>query len=308
MTVETVYKGFADRYIGRVQYDQPLAPYSTYRTGGPADIFVNISTADELSSALKLAAELGIPYFVIGGGSNLLISDDGFRGLIIRNSIMGLRVQADDIICGAGEDLDRLVDFATEHSLTGLEFGAGIWGTVGGAVYGNAGAFGSQISSVLSDAELVDRSGDRRTADNTYFKFQYRHSYLKVTHEIVATARFTLQSGKQIDIARRVDEIRQLRCQKHPTIPNSAGCFFKNIEDPSQPNGKLPAGKLLDEVGAKEISIGGAKVFEKHANIIINTGHATSKDIRMLADTLKRKVLEKFNIELQEEVMSIGAF
>ncbi|MCP4570161.1 MAG: UDP-N-acetylmuramate dehydrogenase [FCB group bacterium] len=300
------YKGFIDKFGGAVKQSEKLSAYTTFRTGGTADLFVDITEVDRLAQVIGAAAEFEIPWFVIGGGSNLLISDDGYSGLIIRNRIQRLGVQDNEIVCGAGEPLDRVVDFATELSLTGFEFAAGIWGYIGGAIYGNAGAFGSDVGSLLHQAELIDSEGQLRTEGHDYFEFGYRHSNLKQTGEIVGTAVFQLEPGDQEEIARRTLEIRQLRESKHPLEANSAGCIFKNIEDPQQPMGKLPAGKLLEESGVKELHVGGAAVFENHANIIINTGGATSKDIRRLADIMKEKVKKKFDIELQEEIISIG--
>ncbi len=302
------YSYFVDRFDGEVNRSQPLSAYTTFGTGGDADLFIDVIDAESLALALKLAHELDIPRYVIGGGSNLLIGDRGFRGLIIRNSITGREVKGNAITLGGGESLDSVVDLATECSLTGLEFAAGIWGTVGGAVYGNAGAFGSQVGSILEWADLIDNKGNMRTEKRDYFQFAYRHSILKTTGEIVARVCFGLAAGDRREIERRTDEIRQLRCRKHPVNPCSAGCFFKNIEDASQPNGKLPAGKLLEEIGAKDIRVGGAAVFPEHANIIVNTGTASSKDIRELADRLKEKVKERFQIELQEEVICLGEF
>lgn len=302
------YSEFVDRFGGEVRRSQPLSAFTTFGTGGDADLFIDVTDAESLALALKLAHELSIPRYVIGGGSNLLIGDRGFRGLIIRNSITGKEVQGNEITMGGGESLDGVVDFATERSLTGLEFAAGIWGTVGGAVYGNAGAFGSQVGSILKWADLIDTKGNMRTEKRDYFRFAYRHSILKTTGEIVAKVSFGLTSGDRREIKRRTDEIRELRCRKHPVNPCSAGCFFKNIEDASQPNGKLPAGKLLEEIGAKNMRVGGAAVFPEHANIIVNTGRASSKDIRELADKLKEKVKERFQIELQEEVICLGEF
>lgn len=308
MALDVQHSRFIEEYGGPVRQRELLSAYTTFRTGGEADLFIDVTAVDELAAAIRLARKYKIPYFVIGGGSNLLVGDGGFRGLIIRNSLRRLEVKHRDIVAGAGENLDRVVDFATEGSLTGLEFAAGIWGTVGGAVFGNAGAFGSQVGAILAYAELIDAQGRARIEENDYFRFAYRHSILKQTHEIVTHACFRLEPGERVEIAQRTAEIRRLRCQKHPVTPCSAGCFFKNIDDAGQPHGKLAAGKLLEEVGAKELSIGGAAVFPGHANIIINTGLATSKDIRRLADILKEKVKDRFNIELKEEVISLGDF
>jgi len=302
------YSQFVESFSGAVKRGEPMALYTTYRTGGPADLFIDAVSAELLAEAIQLARKYDITCFVVGDGSNLLVSDSGYRGLIIRNRILGREVKGTELICGAGELLDRIVDYATDNSLTGIEFGAGIWGTIGGAIYGNAGAFGSQVSAILKSAELVDGQGDIRTVENAYFKFAYRHSHLKRTGEIVTRACFDLLPGDKVKIGQRTQEIRDLRGRKHPAEPCSAGCFFKNIEDPEQPHGKLPAGKLLEEAGAKNISVGKAAVFDYHANIIVNTGGAKSKDIRELADILKQKVKEKFNIELQEEVICLGEF
>jgi UDP-N-acetylmuramate dehydrogenase len=308
MASDDRYAQFVTHFDGVVKQGEPLNKYTTFRTGGPADLFVEAQDSTSLSRAIKLARELEIPHFLVGGGSNLLVSDKGFRGLIVRNLVRKLVVEGHDIIAGAGEDLDRVVNFATENGLTGFEFGAGIWGSIGGAVYGNAGAFGSQISAVLTEAELVDGEGNIRVESNEYFRFAYRHSYLKETKEIVTYARFGLAPGDKAAIRKRTEEIYAARNARHPDQPCSAGCFFKNIEDLRQPHGKLPAGKLLEEAGAKFLTVGGAAVFERHANIIVNKGNACSKDIRLLADLMKQKVKEKFNIELSEEVASIGDF
>jgi UDP-N-acetylmuramate dehydrogenase len=308
MDIQARYDRFIASYGGPVERHVLLSAFTTFRTGGEADLFVEVMTTEELTRVIALVHETAIPYFVLGDGSNLLVSDEGYRGVIIRNRITGLTVQGNTVTAGAGEPLDGLVDFATDHSLAGLEFAAGIWGTVGGAVYGNAGAFGSQIGSRLVRAEIVDGTGSVRVETHDYFQFAYRWSRLKETGEIVATAEFGLDPGENRVIAKRAEDIRRLRREKHPDRPCSAGCFFKNIEDPRQPGGKLPAGKLLEEAGAKSLHVGDAAVFEKHANIIINSGRATSKEIRQLADILKKRVKDRFGVELEEEVICLGHF
>lgn len=292
-----------------LEFDRPLAPFTSYKTGGPARYFLSVRSAEEIAAAVARARELHLRYFLIGGGSNLLISDEGYDGLIIKVDVRGLRIVDEvNIESGAGEDLMALVNFATANSLTGLEFAAGIWGSVGGAIYGNAGAFGGEIGGVTTSVTLVDNAGQVKEVPPEYCRFGYRDSYLKVTHEIVTRARFQLQKGDHAAISARIKEILSLRDTKHPNTGKSAGCFFKNIPDPTQPYGKLPAGKLLEESGAKKLQVGGARVFDRHANIIVNTGTATSHDIRELADRMKRLVFEKFHIELQEEVQQLGKF
>jgi UDP-N-acetylmuramate dehydrogenase len=291
-----------------IECEKPLAPLNTFGTGGPTRLFAEVSSADQMAIIIRTANELNLPFFILGGGSNILVSDKGFDGLIIKNSIMGMRQEGDKIISGTGEKLQDLINFAAENGLTGLEFASGIWGTVGGAVFGNAGAYGSEISAVLDSVQLVDKKGVIREEPAEYLKFSYRYSILKKTGEVATRACFALNKGKKEQIAAKVKEIILLRNDKLPIYEKSAGCFFKNIPDENYRYGKLPAGKLLEEVGAKEVKIGGAEVFQKHANIIINAGSAASRDIRRLAEALKKRVRDKFGIELTEEITYLGTF
>jgi UDP-N-acetylmuramate dehydrogenase len=291
-----------------LEFNRELSSLSSYRTGGNARYFLSAVEPSEIVRATKAARHLGVPFFVMGGGSNLLISDAGFDGLIIKVDVSGLKlIHEVTIECGAGEDLMALVDFATANGLTGLEFAAGIWGSVGGAIYGNAGAFGGEIGQKMTKATIVDREGNLRTVEPSYCRFAYRDSYLKVTHEVVVNAQFRMEKADPAVIRQKVRDILAQRETKHPS-ELTAGCFFKNIPDAREPYGKLPAGRLLEQAGAKDLQVGGAKVFERHANIIVNTGSATSKDIRRLADMMKQRVKDQFGIELQEEVQQLGTF
>ena len=292
-----------------LEFSRELAPLTSFKTGGRAKYFLSVESVDEAIRSIKAVKKLKLPYFVMASGSNLLVSDEGFDGLVIKMDIKGLRKLSDtEIESGAGEDLMSLVNFATASSLSGLEFAAGIWGTVGGAVYGNAGAFGGEIGSVATTITVVGDKGDPGDLTADQCGFSYRHSALKDTREIIVRARFRLVPGEPQKIQARVDEILAAREGKHPTQGRSAGCFFKNIPDPKEEHGKLPAGRLLEEAGAKELRVGDARVFEKHANIIVNSGHASSKDIRQLADMMKKRVFDRFGIELQEEVQQLGRF
>lgn len=292
----------------KLEFEKRLAQYTSFKTGGPASYFIAVNTAEELTNSIRQAKALNIPYFLVGGGSNLLIADSGYNGLIIKLAIMGLELRDPVTIhCGAGEDLMGLIRFAAANGLSGLEFASGIWGTVGGAIYGNAGAYGGEIKDVLTGITLVDREGGVKQVSPEYCRFGYRDSYLKVTREVVVDCTLRLTPGDKKEIEARIDEIIAIRRTKHPD-DLSAGSFFKNIPDATQPYGKLPAGKLLEEVGAKSFRVGGAKVYEKHANIIVNAGNATSQDIRDLADMMKVKVFERFGIALEEEVQQLGTF
>ncbi len=298
-----------DAFGPSLEFKKELGHFTTFKTGGPALYFLKVKSAEEASTAVRTAKNLNLPFFLIGGGSNLLISDYGIDGLVVKVDVRGLKIsEQTNILCGAGEDLMALINFAADIGLTGLEFAAGIWGTVGGAIFGNAGAYGGEIKDVTKEITLVDITGKIKKVERDYCKFTYRGSGLKLTKEIVIDTLFELKRGDQTKIRERIDEILAIRSTKHPIEGNSAGSFFKNIPDPTQPFGKLPAGKLLDEVGCKGLSVGGAKVYEKHANIIVNSGNATSSDIRRLADIMKQRVLDRFGILLEEEVIQLGQF
>lgn len=305
MTKQKMLELFGDS----LQFDTPLAEYSSFHTGGKAAYFLQAKTVDQTAQAVSIASQQNIPFIIIGGGSNLLISDDGYNGLILKIDITGLqRFGKTGIDCGAGEELMTLVNYAVDNGLRGVEFASGIWGSIGGAVYGNAGAYGGEIKDVLTEILLVDSTGKLKTVTPEYCKFGYRESALKDTKEIILSVKVELQEGNRQELREKVDDILATRASKHPVNQFCAGSFFKNIPDKKEKYGKLPAGRLLEEVGAKELSVGGAKVYEKHANIIINDGSATSKDIRELADILKQKVFDTFGITLEDEVVSIGKF
>lgn len=309
LTTKIPQSELVEQFGSEIQFNVDLSQFTSYRTGGNSALFLMATTSEMLSRAVKTATKLSIPYFLIGGGTNILISDSGYNGLIIKVDIRGLNSVSDnEIECGAGEELMSLVNFATDNSLTGIEFATGIVGTVGGAIYGNAGAYGGEIGSVITEFDIVDSSGNIKTVPAEYGGFSYRDSKLKSTGDIVVKARFKLQNGTPVEIQARVNEIMTTREAKLPYDDYSAGCYFKNIPDPKEKFGKLAAGKLLEQIGAKEMKVGGAEVSNKHANIIINKSNATSKDIKDLADRLKEKVKKEFDIVLEEEVIQIGEF
>ncbi|MCP4703231.1 MAG: UDP-N-acetylmuramate dehydrogenase [candidate division Zixibacteria bacterium] len=308
MTLKDIEQKLKAKFGDKLISNHPLNRLNTFGTGGPARLFFEANSIDEMVSMLVSSREIDIPTFLLGGGSNILVSDDGFDGLVIKNSIKGIELEGNKINCGAGEDLQSLVDFATENSLTGLEFATGIYGTVGGAIYGNAGAYGTETGGVLQSAQLVDRQGDIRIEENAYFKFGYRDSILKKTRETVVTAKFALELGNEDIIRSKCEKIKAERDNKLPHNANTAGCFFKNIPDEDAKYGKISAGKLLDEVGAKNMNFKGAGVFAKHANILLNDGSASSNDIKRLSAKLKAMVKDKFDIELTEEITLLGNF
>jgi UDP-N-acetylmuramate dehydrogenase len=298
---------FAQSVGKNVEQSIPLSTHSYFRIGGNADYFFTASSSSDLLKAVHFAIDRSLPYYVIGGGTNLLFDDRGFRGLIIKNSTRGIkRKEEEHIEVLSGTALEELIHFCSEEDLSGLEFLAGIPGSVGGAVYGNAGAFNREIGSSLKEAVLLRREGDRITVSRDYFSFGYRYSALRRTHEILLKATFALRKGNREEIKARIEKFRKKREKRHPPMNVAcAGSYFKN---PIIPDGKkVPAAQLLDNIGAKDLKIGGAEVFSGHANFIINAGSATAKDVLELADALKKRVKKKFNVELEEEVIYLPA-
>jgi len=296
--------------VGRPpETEADLRTHSNFRIGGPADFFFKADTVKELRAVIAIVRESGFRYYVIGGGFNLLFDDAGFRGLIIQNSCHGLQVDPDlsRVTALGGTPLADLTELCRERGLEGLEFLAGIPGTVGGAVYGNAGAFGRSIGEFLEEALLTAPTGEERPGVLPRdFEFSYRHSRLKTTRNIVLEATFRLKSGDRAAIGSCMDAYLALRAERHPARETAyAGSYFKN---PQAPDGsRMAAGKLLEQVGAKDLTIGGAAVFHGHGNFLYNRGGATAADIRALAAILKTRVKDRFGLDLEEEVIFLPA-
>ena len=284
----------------------PLSKHTTFGIGGPADLFVNVRSIKKMAQVVDYAHKNGIPFMVIGGGSNLLVCDRGIRGLVIRNCIRGIRKDGDLIIAKAGECYSSVVDFARQNCLTGLEFASGIPGTLGGAVYGNAGAYGKAIGDILVSAKIMKRDGRILNVDHDYFDFQYRWSRLKNTGEILLEAKLRLKQGCSCEITGEIERIKEERKGKHPSKEwGCAGSYFKNIAPEKPGERRIAAGLLLEKVGAKGTKKGCATVYPGHANFLTNPGGATCEEILELAALLKEKVKKQFGIELEEEVMFI---
>ena len=295
--------------IGKpLQKNVSLREFSHFRIGGTADYFFEATSTSELSETICLARNFQIPFYVIGGGYNMLFSDEGYRGLIIKNSVLGItKLQDTEIEVYSGTPLQKVLNFCTENSFSGLEFMAGIPGSVGGAVFGNAGAFKQNIGECLKRAVILDSNSRTVEVKKAHFKFSYRHSRLKELHDILLKAFFALKESKKEDIAKKIQGILEKRKANHPPWDTAcAGSYFKN---PILPDGnKIPAARLLDRVGAKGLQVGGASVYELHANFIINSENAAARDVRDLASELKRRVHEEFGIILEEEVIYLPEF
>ena len=285
-----------------------LRLHSSFRVGGEADYFFAARTAGELKSCLEFVQAHSYPYYVIGSGTNMLFDDRGYRGLLIKNEVGGIERKrgAGRVDVLAGTTLADLVSFAYEESLTGLEFAAGIPGTVGGAVFGNAGAWGEAVGQRLVEAVLRGRKGREVRVGNEFVAFGYRHSVLKREHLTILRVVLGLRRGDRVRIKAKMEESLAKRKAPCPS-PNMAyaGSFFKN---PVLPDGtKVAAGRLLEKVGAKELKKGRAAVYPGHANFILNLGGATAADIRSLARTMKARVKKEFGITLEEEIVYLPA-
>lgn len=290
----------------RLRANVPLGPFTTLKIGGPADWYFPARTVDELALVLTVAREYHLQYTLLGDGSNVLISDLGVRGLVIHNRADKIDRHGDNLHSEAGALLSALVDRSRDESLTGMEFASGIYGSVGGAVFGNAGAYGKSIADVLTDIEVLTRDGQRLHLPPEKMEFAYRLSGCARNGWVVLACEVALAPGDHDAVAAEIERIIGVRATKLPNDLPSAGSYFKNIEDPRAEFGKVPAGKLLEAVGAKSLRVGDAGIYEKHANVIVNLGHATAHDVLALAELMKAKVKEAYGIDLYPEVRFMG--
>jgi len=287
--------------------DEPLARFTTMRVGGPADLFATAHNAFELRALVRFARARAIPFVILGRGSNLVIADAGIRGLVIQARAEGSRVAGDRYHAEAGVPMARAATETQQAGLTGLEYGLAIPGTVGGAVWANAGAHGSDTAGVLESALVLMGDGSQQEMPAADLGFSYRHSRFKdhgATEadgpaEIVVAAVFRLRAADPAEIRARLDEIRAWRREHQPLGIPSAGSVFRNPPGDS-------AGRLIDDLGLKGFRIGGAVVSEKHANFIVNDRKGTAADVRALADHVRREVREHHGIELMFEVEFVG--
>lgn len=298
-----VSKNLFETLVHGLKQKEKLAPHTTFGIGGEADFFYVARKPEDLIKAIQIAKELEIPFFVLGGGSNLLVSDSGFKGLVIKNQCDQIFLNDIRVTCQSGAMLDGLVSLSCENSLSGLEFAAGIPGTIGGAVYGNAGAWGKTVGDLLTEAVIFNSQGRIERVTKEYFEFGYRESKLKKTKALLLSATLGLEKGEKDKIKKEVKKNLREKRKRLPQKVKSAGCFFKNVVDDGK---KISAGFLLEQVGAKKMREGDVAVFEKHANILINLGKAKAEEVRKLADLLKRRVREKFGLDLEEEVVYLS--
>lgn len=285
----------------RVREEEYLRHHTTFKIGGPADLFVEPTTMAELSFALRTIHEFDVPVTIIGCGSNILVKDGGIRGAVVSVRHMTQIMDCNDnVLCiGSGYMLKDASEFAWENGLTGLEFAIGIPGTLGGAVFMNAGAYDGGMSHVVTAVRAVDFQGNIKEYDASHLDFGYRHSVFHDNHEVIGEVIMTLKPGDKAAIKARMDELTEKRESKQPLEFASAGSTFK------RPPGYF-AGTLIEQTGLKGLSVGDAQVSHKHAGFVINTGSASAKDVLDLIAEVQRRVYDQHGVHLEPEVRMIG--
>lgn len=293
-----------ERFGSRARFAEPMARHTSFRIGGPADVWVEVESVEELSDLLALAVRFGTKVFPLGGGTNVLVSDRGVRGIVLHLGRSFDRVEwtfAGDgasVVSGAAISFKKLVTEAAERGLEGLEFAEGIPGSLGGGLTMNAGAFGGEISRVVDCMEGVTRDGQRRKFEKTDLAFEYRRLDLPPGFVITAV-RLRLRRGDPAEIASRMRSAQKRRKERQPLGLPNAGSIFKN------PSGTA-AGRLLEEAGVKGWRVGGAQVSERHANFIVNEGNATAEDVWTLMQKMRERVLAHSGVLLEPEVKLVG--
>jgi UDP-N-acetylmuramate dehydrogenase len=305
----------------KIQENISLADYTTLKIGGPARYFIDAKTEEELKEAIKFSQEKKLYSLIIGSGSNILVSDAGFDGVVIKNSIGGMGISGAQVWANAGASLQDLVDFTINAGLGGMECLTGIPGTVGGAVYGNAGAYGQTISDYLEKVLVYDAKKDCKLwMSKKRCNFEYRESVFKKRRELVILrCEFKQEAAESQELKEKASKILSIRRQKYPAGIKCPGSFFKNVIAADLPSsvlakipqdkivyGKVPAGYLLEAVGAKGARLGDAVVATYHGNLFINQNQASAKDFYSLAIKYAKKVKEKFGITLEPEVQLVG--
>ncbi len=289
----------------RIHRGEPMKEHTTFRVGGKAEYFLMPSTAEEIEALIRLCKTYQLPYLVMGNGSNLLVGDKGFEGVILRLGKEFGRIEVDRsqkrIRAQAGALLARAAQEAAEHSLSGLVFAAGIPGSLGGAVAMNAGAYGGEIGQVVESVHILTACGEQKVLTNAEMKFGYRHSVVQEQGCIVLSADFKLEDGNREELLSKMRELSMRRKEKQPLEYASAGSTFK------RPEGYF-AGKLIMESGLAGYRVGGAQVSEKHCGFIVNTGDATAADVVAVMRHVQKIVMEKHAVMLEPEVRLAGRF
>lgn len=287
----------------RILRDEPMKKHTTFRVGGNADYFVMPRSIEEIRQIILLCKTEGMPYYVLGNGSNLLVSDTGYRGVILQiyKEMSDIIIEENHVKVQAGALLSKVGNAVLEAGLTGFEFAAGIPGTVGGAVMMNAGAYGGEMKDIITKAKVLSKEDEVLVLDKEGLELGYRTSVVAKEGYIVLEAEFSLEAGEKDAIRSRMNELREQRTSKQPLEYPSAGSTFK------RPEGYF-AGKLIQDAGLRGFQVGGAQVSEKHCGFVINKENATASDILELMRQVTAIVKEKFGVELEPEVKRLGEF
>jgi len=284
-----------------IKINEPMSKHTSFRVGGPAKIFLTVHSEEVLSRILREVKERNLPYFVLGNGSNLLVSDLGYDGVMIYlgEEFAGVEVDKFRIRAGAAAFLGKVARKALEEELTGLEFAAGIPGSLGGGVVMNAGAYGGELSQVVTKVRAMNADGETVTLEKEDLLLGYRTSVFKKEPYVILEVFMELRKGEKQEILGKMDEYTKARIEKQPLEYPSAGSTFK------RPEGYF-AGKLIMDAGLRGYQVGGAQVSEKHCGFVINKGNATATDIRILMKDVAKKVKEQFGVDLEAEVILLG--
>ena len=299
--MQEIYKQLIENGIKKenILQDEPMSMHTSFKVGGKADIFVKAYSLEEIKSVLNISKENNIPIFVLGNGTNLLVRDDGFRGIVLQVKLEIVEINETEVTVGAGVKNALLSKKFIDNSLTGFDFASGIPGTIGGAIKMNAGAYGGEMKDIVSEVIYLDYDGNVHVINNSECEFSYRYSKFFDEKAIILEAKFKLEKGNKVEIENSVKELLEQRKEKQPLEYPNAGSTFKRGE------GFITA-KLIDECGLKGYSIGGAQVSEKHAGFIVNKNNATAKDILELIEYVQKKVKEKTGEDIKLEIEVIG--
>ncbi len=313
------------RFEAQFKEHEPLAKHVNFRIGGPAKYFVEARSTQDLVDAVRIANEYSLPYFILGGGSNTLVADEGYQGLVIKAANRNLRIEGDRVTAEAGVIAATVARTSADKGLRGLEWAISLPGTIGGAVRGNAGCFGGETKDNLESVKIL-RDGEVIDVPVSDLHYGYRHSLLKEAgheHEVVLEATFKLTLGDRIEAMAQIDKHLAGRKASQPLGSSSAGCMFKNYEFKTEDQilkikgrievpeamlaaKRIGAGWMIDQLGLKGTRLGEAQIAPQHGNFLLNVGQATAKDILALISFVKAKARDEFGVQLQEEVQYLG--
>lgn len=289
----------------KIMQDEPMNKHTSFKIGGNADFFVKATTEEDVRNVLQICQNNNIPLTILGNGSNILVKDNGIKGITLKICIDNIDIQKNEnnqaiITVGAGVLLGKLAQILLQNSISGFEFASGIPGTIGGAVRMNAGAYGSEFKDIVIETTCMNREGKLIKLSNKEQDFEYRKSIFQKKEYIILETKLLLKTAQNSeDIKNKMTEYRNSRIEKQPIEFPSAGSTFKRGED-------FITAKLIDECGLKGYTVGGAQVSTKHAGFVINTGNATAEDVIKLIEIIKKKVFEKFNKKIELEIEIIG--